>query len=478
MSFQQKYSEEIHILRRIAIIAAILLIMTLLHYSTLINESDPAVFSITLLGLMLVLSYNLGKVLSRLKLPKLTIYLVTGILCGPYVASYVSVEVIGNLKFVDSLALSLISFIAGGEMRLNELRRLRGVLARITLFETTSVFIWCSLAFVVLSPLIPLARDKDWVFIAMVACILASILVANSPAVTIGLIGEYRTQGPLTETVLGTVVIKDIVVIILFSTVCTAAAAALVPGTSWDPVNLVRMLAYEIMVSIALGVAIGLIVWAYMRFVAEQTVLFVIGAAFMVHELAVYYHLEVLLVGVTAGFFVQNFTRQGRRLIEHLEESLPVVYPVFFSIAGAKLNLLSLKELWYVAVAFFLIRMWAIKKGASYGARTAGAPAIVTRHAWKGLISQAGVALGLVVLAQKAFPQWGADLQTLVVPVIGLNELIGPLFFKYALDKAGEMPAYQPDVLINLSLQDDIPSYSSSPEAVGSKPPDDAETKG
>lgn len=453
-----KFSSEIHIFKRVAIVVMIFFIMTLLHYSTLINESDPAVFSITLLGFMLILSFNLGKILSRLKLPKLTIYIVTGILCGPFVMGFVSAEVVKNLKFVDNLALSMIAFIAGGEMRLKELLKIRKTLLSISFFETLFVFVLISLAFFVLSPFIGLTADRDWVFIAIISMLIGSLLIANSPAVTIGIIGEYRSEGPLTDTILGTVVLKDIVVIVVFSIVTSFAAVKLIPGVSFELIPFLGKLGYEIFGSIAMGLGIGFLVWLYVRFVGEQTVLFIVGVAFMVYEVGRYYHLEVLLIGVTAGFCVQNFTKQGEKLINHIEESLPVIYPIFFSIAGAKLNLLALKELWYITIILVVTRWWAIYRGSRLGASMAGAPPEIGRYAWMGLISQAGVALGLAVLLERMFPEWGGALQTLLIPVIGMNELAGPIFLKYALDKVNEIPvkAEETDTLINLSIGDQV----------------------
>lgn len=455
-----RYSEEIHILKRMAIVVVIFFLMTTLHYSTLINESDPAVFSITLLGFMLILSYNVGKILSRFRLPKLTIYIITGILCGPYVTGFVSPEVVSNLKFVDNLALTLIAFIAGGEMRYGELKKLSRILFRITALETIYVFIFVSAAFFSVTPWLGWTGDRDWIFAVIVSLIVGAILIANSPAVTIGIIGEYRSRGILTETVLGTVVIKDIVVIIVFSCITSFAASMLLSSAYFEWWPFVSELTRKILGSILMGMAVGVLVWLYMRYIGEQTVLFIIGMAFMSYEMATYFHLEVLLLGVTAGFCVQNFSKQGEKLINHTEESLPVVYPVFFSIAGAKLNLIALQEMWAVAFLIVGVRLYGIWAGTRQGSISGGGPDPVTRYAWLGLVSQAGVALGLAVIVDRTFPEWGGFVQTLVISAVGINQIIGPVFFKHALDKAGEIPVETgqtaAETLIRLRLGDTV----------------------
>lgn len=461
-----RYSEEIHVLKRIAIVVVIFFLMTTLHYSTLINESDPAVFSITLLGFMLILSYNVGKILSRFRLPKLTIYIITGILCGPYLTGFVSQEVIHNLKFVDNLALTLIAFIAGGEMRYGELRKLSRILFRITTLETIYVFILVSAAFFTVAPWLGWTGERDWIFAVVVSMLMGAMLIANSPAVTIGIIGEYRSRGILTETVLGTVVLKDIVVIIVFSCMTSFASSMLLTTSyfTWWP--FISDLTYKILGSILMGMAVGILVWLYMRYVGEQSVLFIIGVAFMSYELATYFHFEVLLLGVTAGFWVQNFSRQGETLINHTEESLPVVYPVFFSIAGAKLNLIALQDMWAVALLLVGVRLYGIWAGTRQGSISGGGPDQVTRYAWFGLISQAGVALGLAVIVDRTFPEWGGYVQTLVISVVAINQIIGPVFLKYALEKAGEIPQEAEtaaETLIRLRLGDTV-NGSGSPQ--------------
>ena len=452
-----KFVEEIHILKRLAIVAVIFFLMTVLHYSTLIRESDASVFSITLLGFMLILSYNLGRILVRFHLPKLTIYMISGLLCGPFITGFVTHEVISNLKFVDNLALSLIAFIAGGEMRLNDLMRLKKTLVGISAYETIYVMILCTAVFALCSPFIGFMSGQSWLFVGCVSLLVGTVLVANSPAVTIGIIGEYGSKGDLTEAVLGTVVLKDIIVIVLFAAVFGAVSVFIAPNTVVDFRSIFLHVSYEIIVSVFVGVAMGGLIWLYLRYVGEQNVLFILGAAFMSYELAVHYELEVLLIGLSAGFVVQNFTKQGEELIRRTEQSLPVVYPVFFSIAGAKMNLEALMSMWFLALALVAVRLVGIYYGSRTGARLSKSPAAVQKYAWMGLVSQAGVALGFAIVIGRRFPEWGTQLETLIIAVVGINQLAGPVFLKYALEKAGEIPksAEETTTIINLALDDE-----------------------
>ena len=61
------------------------------------------------------------------------------------------------------------------------------------------------------------------------------------------------------------------------------------------------------------------------------------------------------------------------------------------------------------------------------------------RLVWMGLVSQAGVTLGLTLLIAGEFPDWGGPLQTLMVSLIAIHQLIGPVLFRAALSRTGEV---------------------------------------
>ncbi|HNC45585.1 MAG TPA: cation:proton antiporter, partial [Acidobacteriota bacterium] len=150
-------------------------------------------------------------------------------------------------------------------------------------------------------------------------------------------------------------------------------------------------------------------------------------------------HLDPVLLCLVAGFFVENFTRQGERFLENLEHTFSVVFVIFFTVAGAKLNLTALATVWPIAILFVILRMVSLYAGTQLGAKLSNASPEVARLTWLGLIPQAGVALGLVIIVEQAFPGWGADLATIIVAMIGIHETLGPLAFRLALSMSGEM---------------------------------------
>jgi Kef-type K+ transport system membrane component KefB len=113
---------------------------------------------------------------------------------------------------------------------------------------------------------------------------------------------------------------------------------------------------------------------------------------------------------------------------------------VFFATAGAKLDLQALRELWPIALAFFVARALVTVVSCRLGHRLADDPPVVRRLGFTPFVSQAGVTIGLATIVADALPGVGKALATLAIAVVGLNELAGPVIFTWGLKKAGEIP--------------------------------------
>jgi Kef-type K+ transport system membrane component KefB len=151
-----------------------------------------------------------------------------------------------------------------------------------------------------------------------------------------------------------------------------------------------------------------------------------------------YLQFDALLTFMVAGFIVRNLSNQGDKFVKGIEQTGTVVYVVFFAIAGADLDIPLLRHLWPVALILAGARgavTWAASRAASALAHD---PPVLRRWGWSGLISQAGLTLGLSVLVAREFPSFGTPFRSLAVATVAVNELVGPVLFKLALDRAGE----------------------------------------
>ena len=145
-----------------------------------------------------------------------------------------------------------------------------------------------------------------------------------------------------------------------------------------------------------------------------------------------------MLICVTAGFWVRNFSRDGDLFMERIDRSSLPIYVIFFSLSGAALNIDALSQTWLIAVLLVAVRCLLIWLGAYLGAASGGDPPRHRQMSGLSYITQAGVSLGLAGIVMRQFPEWGPALVTTMVAVITVNQLIGPVAFKFALSAVGE----------------------------------------
>ncbi len=418
-------------------LAAVLGTLIVLRYSALGASAPGRDSTVMGIGCMLIAAFVGGKVAASVKLPRITGYLVVGLLIGPQVSRLLTPDMLVAAKAVEGMAVALIALTAGGEIRLGWVRAHAAGLAKITFTELTVVALGVLAVVLAGRSLLPFMPPDDLFKAAIIAMVFGAIAVANSPTVTIAVIAETRAEGPLSRTVLGVTILKDVAVIVLFAIALAFAKNALGEG---GDTSLLLTLSRELGGSVAAGLGFGIVISLFLRHVRRDVPVFVLAVCFAIWQCATVLHLETLLVALTAGFWVENFSKaDGGDLIKAIERlSLPV-YALFFAAAGAKVDLEVLASLWYFALLLVVTRAVCVWFGTTFGARWARAEPIVVRYAWLGFISQAGVTLALSTIVARAFPTWGSDIQAMVIAMIAIHELVGPIGFQFALSRAGEV---------------------------------------
>jgi Kef-type K+ transport system membrane component KefB len=395
------------------------------------------------LGFLLLAAHLGGELAKRFRLPRITGFLVTGFAVGPAWLGLVRGDEALALGFISDAAMALIAFGAGSQLTLELLRRDRVSLARLSI--GTIVFPLGLVTAVILSVSrwFPLTVHQPLGDALAVALVLGTIAAASSPSLTMALIDELDAEKhPVARAVLGTSIVKDVLVIVLFALVLgnlppIASAGALDVGVAWA--TLVRAAG-----SLAAGVALGYAVSRYVRLLGRDTPLLLVAVAFLTAVVAGLAGLETMLMALAAGFYVTNYAPvEGERLRGELQRGALPVYIVFFALAGAALQAESLQllmENWAWVLLLVALRALGLRLGTRFAGRSPLVPGDVARHGWLGLVSQAGVALGLGAAARRAFPEWGVSLQAWIVVMIGVHEIVGPICFRRALRLAGEVP--------------------------------------
>jgi Kef-type K+ transport system membrane component KefB len=405
------------------------------------SGSDPRSIGFAF-GFALIAAALAGDLFERIRLPRITGYLVFGVVCGPFVANIISRPMARELTIVNGLAIALIAFMAG--LELNFQRLLPRIRAILTLGAIQLGLMYAGLFALgwLAWPWLPLLPEATGLARITLAALLATLVVSFSPTVTIAVIADSRARGPLSELVLALVVITDLALIVMFTLAMQAVRWSMGAMPTGEDVSLLARLAWEIFGSFAFGAIVGSLFAFYLRLIGREVTIMLLALCVVLSQVGAAFHFEPLLAALAAGLVVENIAPpNGDALKDAVERGALPVLVVFFAAAGASLHLDALSSIGLIAVAVSAVRFAFVRIGGYLGARVEvpGVAPETAQMAWMGLVSQAGVTLGLTIIVASEFPEWGARVQTLMVSLIALHELIGPILFRLALARAGEI---------------------------------------
>lgn len=391
-------------------------------------------------GFLILAAYSVGELATSLRLPKIVGYLAAGLLFGPRLLNVVTESASHRLAPVSSLAIALIAFLAGAELRWGEVRTRARVIMRILTAEIGVTFVLLVAVVAAAGSRLPFIQGTGTGELVAFSVLFASIAVVHSPAVTMALLTETRAGGPVARTTLGVVLVSDVVVVLLFSA-ALALARVLSPPTGLDATGTAfGNVLWEIGGAVLVGAALGGVVALYLRFIKRELFLFALLVAFFGATIARVLHVETLLMLLTAGFVAENASawEDGEAFRHAMERAAAPVFVVFFALAGAELAPEAIARAWWLVVPITLVRVGGIRLGTWLGGRWAGAPH-EGKFVWMGLVSQAGVAIGLASAVAQAYPLRGGQLRTIFLAMVAINEVIGPILFRMALSRSGEV---------------------------------------
>jgi len=401
------------------------------------------------LAATLLCGFLTAELLSHIGIPKITGYILAGVMAGPHVTQFLDFATVEKLQLINEIALSFIALHAGAALDRALLSGRTVALGLNLILQSILVPLLVFGAIMAAAPLFAFTAQITQTQLLALALLSAIIAIARSPSSAMAIITECRARGPFTETALGITVAMDVLVIILF-TAAMAILSPLLDGSDTRGWHQAGILSLELTGSLAIGALLGVGIRAFYKYVGKDHALFLLFIAFTVTRLSeltghqisavtdLHLSLEPLLICITAGFVVRNATPFGEELEEDLMRlSLPI-YVLFFSVAGASLNLSALAACWPLALILAGSRAAGLALSTWIAGRMAGLPAPECRLAWMAHLTQAGVAIGLTQIIARKDPTTAAYLTTLTLAVITLNQFIGPITFKRALILTGE----------------------------------------
>ena len=409
-------------------------------------------------GFVILAAYTLSEMGSSLTLPRVTGYILTGLLLGPYALKILSSEVVQEIKVFNTIAIGLIAITAGLELHFASLKKVAKAIASTTLLKLLFLGIFVIGSLFLLENSFGLLAIEQPAHLLAVGLILAALCLGTSPAIALAVLSETRAKGRLSQLVLGSAIVKDVVVVVTLA--LALAFARLLVGGDGDAMASFIHLMVELFYSLVAGGILGALFIFYIRFVHQEMFLFILAMILLTAEISQAVHLELLLVFIVAGIVVRNFSKSEKVLHHSLEKvSLPV-FVVFFTNVGAGLNLDATWSYLPVAATLFSARALAFFLSSWFSGGWHSERSALRRNVWLGYLPQAGVTLGLLSIATAQFTHYAQILENVGMGLVTLNLLIGPITLRLALKNGGEISEAPTETAP--SLTDETPSLPAA----------------
>lgn len=399
---------------------------------------------LTILGIGVFGGIVGASVFQRLHIPQVVGYIVVGLLIGDLGLGLVSHETVNRLETLNLFALGIIGFLVGGELRAETFRQQGSQLIAILLCEGLGAF------FVVGVPVGVLLYVLTHQIALSVAggIVFGAIASATDPASTLNVLWEYRCRGPLTTTLIAIVALDDALAMTLYGMGTTVAQILTGTGASLDEQALGTLIELGGAVALGLVSAFVLLYIAKLLSRREKNFSIAVGVILVIIGVAASLKMDIILATMTLGVTLVNVApRRSDEIFANVRSFAEPIYVIFFVLVGARLNISAMPGWLWLLVGLYVVGRSAGKMtGAWFGAYTTKAPPTVQRYAGLGLFAQAGIAVGLSIMASQRLGniQVSDSVYLSDVIIFGVTtstlalQLIGPALVKQAAQKADE----------------------------------------
>lgn len=416
-------------------------------YEHLINAS-PVTAIIISVAMMLFFGFAATRLTKLLRLPNVTAYILTGILCGPYCLNLIPGDIITGMDFISDIALAFIAFSVGEFFKFSTLKKSGFKVVIITVLEacmaSVLVFILC---FFVLKLNLSFS------------VVLAALASATAPASTVMTIRQTGAKGDFVDTLLQVVALDDVVSLVAYS-VAISIALGFASGASAAPAfSTIMMPIITNILVLVLGGVFGLLLKLLMprKRSTDNRLIISLGLLFAFCGICAFLDVSPLLGCMSMGMIYINVTDDDK-LFKQLNYFSPPILLLFFVHSGLSFNLSALTAstssignvpLLVVGVLYFIVRIAGKYLGAFVSCAIVKKNRKVRNYLGLALIPQAGVAIGLAALGARALGgETGSSLQTIILASSVLYEIIGPACAKLSLYLSGSYSSKLEDIVI------------------------------
>jgi Kef-type K+ transport system membrane component KefB len=359
-------------------------------------------------------------------LPRVTLLLLAGFVIGPACFDLLPQFIQECFPLLTKISLTMIGFLLGQHMTMQRMRELgRSVLTMSASEVLMTAFMIASVLSLFGVPL-------------HISLLLAGIAPATAPAATVDVVHEYSARGRFTNTLLGIVAIDDAWGLFIFS-IMLAAAQAIHGGGGITEAMISG--AWEIGGALILGLVLGVPMACITGRIrsGEPTQAEALGIVLICAGLAVWFDVSYILAAMVMGSIVANFAYHHERPFNAIEGIEWPFLILFFLLAGASLHLGALIDAGWLAAGYIILRVLGRVGGVWLGGLLCGAERKI--RTWLGLtlLPQAGVAIGMALLASQRFPESEDIILPVVLGATVIFEVAGPAVTRMVLTHVGDI---------------------------------------
>ncbi len=387
--------------------------------------------TILCLGIILVGALVAEKIVSYLKVPAITSYILLGILLGPYALNVTGEGLMASSELFSNIVLGFIAFHIGKNFSFENFRRIGKAVLSVSLSVTVATLICVTVGiyYVAHQPF-------------HIALMFGAISTATAPATTMMIIRQYKARGLFTDVLLGTVAIDDAWGIMIFSVSLAIAQIVQLGQFSELIIMFVAMKAAgKIFFSMILGLIMAFLVSKVSVYLKrrEDVLTFILGVILINTGIALYFHMSPLLSNMFFGAALVNIEKTSFRFFDSINTVDWPLYVMFYVLAGANLDVGLLSAMGLIGSVYIISRIIGRIGGAYAGAVIVGAENSIKKYMGLALMAQAGVAIGLAMMAKVSLPHTGGAILNTIIATTVIYEILGPIATRYSLVKAGDV---------------------------------------
>ena len=366
-------------------------------------------------------------------MPRITVLLVSGVMIGPGGFGFVPLVFVEEwFPTLTQVALAMVGFLMGQKLTLGSLRRHGSEVVSLALFKVMGVILVVSSATYVITQDLALSL------------VVGGIAAPSAPTATFDVVHEMGSKGVFTDNLLNVVAIDDAIGLVLFSILLSVAL--LIDNGSFAPamaidgfINFFGSLVLGTLLGIPMAYLTGRLNFGQREGEPIQTE--AIGFVLACAGAAVIMGLSPILAAMAMGSVVASLAKHHQRPFHAIEGIEWPFMILFFVLAGASLQLEEINQMGWLVLVYIVARGAGIYFGTFSGAIVANSNPSTRRWMGLAMMPQAGVALGMALMASQALPGRSELILALVLSTTIILELFSPLLTRYVLRRVETIQA-------------------------------------